>query len=136
MRVLVAGLMFVGSAALAQGSFTTAAEVRPIMDMTKTSWIAVREWDGNDLVYFTHIESWRCGMEKVRYGINTAIADQEYELEICHEDMATPNAMTLEDHLPYIVRPLGSVETVTIKITYDDGSVDGATFDRNGVMIP
>ena len=136
MRILLAGILLAGSTAWAQGNFTTAAEVRPIMDMTKTSWIAVREWDGNDLVYFTHIESWRCGMEKVRYGINTAIADQEYELEDCHEEMLTPNAMTLEDHLPYIVQPLGSVETVTIKIFYDDGSVDGATFNRNGSIIP
>ncbi len=135
MKRIILGFLFVANIAAAQ-NFTTAAEVRPIMDMTRANWIAVREWDGKDLVYFTHIESWRCGMSKVVYGINSNVANTEYQLEPCYEGEATPNAMKLTDHLPYIEFPLNSVETVTIKITYDDGSIDGGTFDRNRVMIP
>ncbi len=136
MRILLFALIWCASSAHAQGSFTTAAEVRPIMDMTKANWVAVREFNGADYIYFTHIEAWRCGMDKVNFGINKDIADQEYPLEPCYEGEAVPNAIKLDGHLPYIVLPLRSITNVTIKITYDDGTIDGAKFDRNGVLIP
>ncbi len=117
-------------------AFTTAAEVKPILNATKGNWIAVREFDGNDLVYFTHLESWRCGLDGVKYGINSETPDQEWELETCYEGEGAPNAMKAEGRLPYITLPLGSVETVTIELLYDDGSTDVVTFQRDAVKTP
>jgi hypothetical protein len=121
--------------ASAQG-FTTAAEVKPILNATKGNWVAVREFDGNDLVYFTHLESWRCGLDSVNYGINSDAADQVWELETCYEGEAAPNAMKMPDRLPYITLPLGSVKTLLIQLNYDDGTSESATFQRANVMTP
>lgn len=132
--VLLALTMAAG--ALPVQAFTTAAEVRPILNATKAHWIAVREFDGHDLVYFTGLESWRCGLSGVKYGINSNTADQVWRLEKCYDDDAAPNAMKEEGRLPYITLPLGSVDTVVIKLFYDDGTTDSVTFERAKIMTP
>ncbi|WP_368187426.1 hypothetical protein [Aestuariibius sp. HNIBRBA575] len=119
------------------GKFTTAVEVKPILGMTKANWVAVRDYEGQDLVYFTHLLSWRCGLWDIRYGVNGAPATEVFPMEPCHEDTASPNAMTdVENFLPYVIMPSGFVNNIYVEITLDDGTVDFARFDRNQVLIP
>ena len=132
---LALALSALGGAAMAQG-FTTAAEVKPILQATKANWVALREYDGNDLLYFTHLESWRCGLGAVRFSINSSAATQLREMEPCYEGTPQPNALKLEDHLPYVVLPMGMTQTVTIVVVYDDGSEDRADFERGAILMP
>jgi len=118
------------------GKFTTATEIKQIMTLTKANWIAVREWDGRDLIYFTQLESWRCGMHAIYYGVNGAPPTTLYEMEPCHIDTGAPNAMTTEGHLPFVKMPLQSVQQVDIRILYDDMSEDTATYLRRDVLMP
>jgi len=115
-------------------NFTTAAEVKPILQATKANWIAVREWNGQDLIYFTHLESWRCGLSSVRYAVNGGPL-QDWGMEPCRDGTAQPNAIGA-DHLPYTALPAGSVQQVMVQVTYDDGSSDSATYDRAAVLMP
>lgn len=117
-------------------NFTTAGEIRMILDATKGNWVAVREFDGNDLVYFTHLEAWRCGLDGVNYGVNSEVADQIWELETCYEDEPSPNVMKEEGRLPYITLPLNSVKTLIIELMYDDGETDVVTYERSKIMTP
>ena len=81
--------------------------------------------------------SWRCGLWDVHYGINGAPATEMVPMEPCHTETATPNAMTqIEDYLPYVALPPGSVDSVTVSITYDDGTTDTASFERTAILIP
>ena len=123
-------------AALPAQAQTTTAEVKPILTMIKGMWVAVREYDGNDLLYFTMLESYRCGLDGVKYGINTDVPDQVWEQETCYVDEAAPNAMKMEDGLPFITLELGSVESVVVEITYDDGTTDSETYERKAIMTP
>lgn len=119
------------------GKFTTAVEVKPIVGMTRSNWVAVRLYEGQDLLYFTHLLSWRCGIWDIRYGLNGATADTVFPMEPCHEDSAQPNAMTdVETFLPYVALPPESIESVEVEITYDDGTTESARFDRGAVLIP
>jgi hypothetical protein len=117
------------------GRFTTAVEVKPILNATRGNWIAVREFNGQDLVYVTHLWSWRCGLVAMKFAINGGEL-QEWPLPKCHDDTNAPNAILQDDGLPYREFPLGSVETVSVELIFDDLSTDGATFNRAGAMIP
>lgn len=117
------------------GKFTTAAEVGQILSMTRNGWIAVREWQGQDLIYFTQILSWRCGLHRLRYSVNDGPM-QTYVMPACHADSAAPNALLPEDGLPYVTLPLGSVETVMVELLLDDMSEQTARFSRADVLTP
>lgn len=115
--------------------FTTAAEVRPILDATRANWVAVREFDGQDLLYFTHLMAWRCGLDVIRYSVNGE-AMKSWQGEGCYEGDAQPNALKASDKPLYVTYPLGSIETVKIQLEYDDGSTDAASYDRRAILMP
>lgn len=115
--------------------FTTAAEVRPILDATKSSWVAVREYDGKDLLYFTHLLAWRCGLEAIHYSVNAG-AETQWVGEPCYEGEAQPNAIKASDQLPFISFGFQTIENVQIRLVYDDGSSDTGSFQRGAIMTP
>lgn len=117
------------------GQFTTAVEVRPILDATKANWVAVREYGGQDLVYVTHLLAWRCGLLYMRYSVNDT-PWQPWVLPPCHENTASPNALLPEDGLPYVALPPNTVESLRVEIVYDDLVVDSAVFERSTVLLP
>jgi hypothetical protein len=132
-KVVLTALLWAGAAS-AQ-NFTTAAEVKPILGITRANWIAVREWEGHDLIYFTQLESWRCGLSKIEYSVNGGKVTP-YAPEPCYEGEAQPNALKIPDHWPYVTLPLKSVETVQVTVTYDDGTTEVGDFERAKVMTP
>ena len=116
--------------------FTTAAEVKPILTATRGQWVAIREYDGKDLVYFTNLLAWRCGLAQVAWGINGGAPETVMPMEPCHEGEAQPNALKMEEVLPYAEAPLGSIASLTVAVTFDDGSVETASYERKAVLMP
>lgn len=119
------------------GQFTTATEVRPILDATSGSWVAVRNYEGQDLVYFTQLLAWRCGIWDISYGINGSPTDNVFPMEPCHENTNSPNALTdVANFLPYITLAENSVQSLSVRITLDDGSVLTQSYDRPAIQMP
>ncbi len=116
------------------GKFLTATEVKPILSATQSNWIAVREWEGQDLIYFTHLLSWRCGLYEIRYAVNGGEV-QLWDFPDCNPANHTLGAIP-EDAPIYAVQPLKSVQTVTIELLYDDLSTERVEFKREAVLIP
>jgi hypothetical protein len=133
MSVVPTGL--VAEAQVPTGKFTTAQEVKPILNATKGNWIAVREYDGKDLLYISHLWAWRCGLVAVAVSVNDEPL-QDWPLPPCHMKYSTPNAVLADDGLPYLSMSLGSVEKITVQIVYDDLTMDKADFERGNVLIP
>ena len=63
---------------------------RKILDMTATSWLSFREFNGL-LVYYTHLMSYRCAIREVRIGIDTAVPDKVLKMPPC--DPEDPSAI-------------------------------------------
>ena len=133
MAVVPAGL--VAEPQTPSGKFTTAAEVKPILSATKGNWVAVREYNGKDLLYVTHLWGWRCGLHAIAISVNDEPM-QNWPLPACHMKYSTPNAILEEDGLPYLSLRLGAVETIEIQLVYDDLSMDRSRFERGNVLIP
>ncbi|WP_299354251.1 hypothetical protein [uncultured Shimia sp.] len=114
------------------GQFLTATEVRPILGATQGNWIAVREFNGQDLLYFTHLLSWRCGLYGISFAINGGEM-QDFPMAAC--DVNAP--MTIPpDAVIYLEYPLGSIETIDVELLYDDLGTGAAQFQRQNVMTP
>ncbi len=125
----------VGEPQTPTGRFTTATEVKPILNATRTNWILVREFDGKDLLYVTHLWSWRCGLLEMRVGIN-GNDPEAWPLPDCHLDQPSPAAILDSDGLPYREFPLNAIAMIEVEITYDDLTTDSAKFNRKGMLIP
>src|SRR5271155_4098842 len=91
---------------------------RKILDMTATSWLSFREFNGL-LVYYTHLMSYRCAIREVRIGIDTSVPDQVLKMPPC--DMKDPSAIPYEAK-PYL-KLSPSSQFVSVELTYRDGSV-------------
>ncbi len=117
------------------GKFLTATEVKPILTATKANWIAVREWEGQDLIYVTHLWAWRCGLLQVELSVND-LPPKVWPLPECRADSAQPTAILDEDGLPYQAFGLNSIHTIAVTITYDDLSTDAIRVSRKEVLLP
>jgi hypothetical protein len=91
---------------------------RKILDMTATSWLSFREFNGL-LVYYTHLMSYRCAIREVRIGIDSTMPDKVLKMPPC--DMRDPHAIPHEAQ-PYLKLP-GTTKSVSVELTYRDGSI-------------
>jgi Caspase domain len=91
---------------------------RKILDMTATSWLSFREFNGL-LVYYTHLMSYRCAIREVRIGIDSAVPDKVLKMPPC--DPRDPSAIPASA-TPYL-KLAPTTQFVSVELTYRDGSV-------------
>ncbi|WP_247778022.1 caspase family protein [Bradyrhizobium sp. 170] len=91
---------------------------RKILDMTATSWLSFREFNGL-LVYYTHLMSYRCAIREVRVGIDSTVPDKVLKMPPC--DPRDPSVIPHEA-TPYL-KLAPQTKSVSVELTYRDGSV-------------
>ena len=134
MKMLKAGLaatVMAFAPMTAQAQFNSAAEVKPILQMIIPQWVSLREYDGQDLLYFTLLEVYRCGLEQIRYRINGE-KPRIWQADPCEDDVTFKEID--ENRLPYAEFPLQSVDEVIIELIYDDGTTQVETFPRASIL--
>lgn len=95
-----------------------AGQEQKLLDLTRGSWAYFRDYNGRQLVYFTHLEVYRCGISKVRYSLDSDALDKEWALQPC--DRSKPNQVTTDK--PYISLPLGTAQKISLQLTFSDGT--------------
>ncbi len=103
------------------GASALGEEHKRMLEMTWTSWVVIQANPGKpeqQLIYYTGVVSWRCGVERMMYSFNSDAVDQELKLPACDEKdpMAIPN-----DFDPYMESPPG-LQSMSVQITYKDGT--------------
>lgn len=124
---------FLAAPAAAQ-DFTTSAGVKPILELIRPQWVAIRPFDGKDHLYFTTLLVYRCGIEKISFAYNGG-SFQSLDHEPCYLGEANPSALKVETHLPYVVAPLDGLQSVDIRLEFDDGSVMTQNYGRSEIQI-
>src|SRR5438477_5273306 len=91
---------------------------RKILDMTATSWLSFREFNGL-LVYYSQLMSFRCAIREARIGIDSAVPDKVLKMPPC--DPRDPSVIPHEAQ-PYL-KLAPATKSVSVELTYRDGSV-------------
>jgi hypothetical protein len=108
------------------GPFTVAfnprAEIerfyRSILETTSGSWLAFRH-DAPELLYFSHISSYRCAIREFRIGIDKPMPDRVVALPAC--SMRDPAATPDDFDTTVTISP--TVAFAAAQIVYRDGTV-------------
>ena len=90
---------------------------KQILTMTRESWIAFRNYGGQQLIYFTHLVVYRCGLAEIRYSINSDELDQRFAMPPCEPER--PNEVP-SDFLPLVALPPGTADSITVQVVYAD----------------
>lgn len=118
-----------GLAVLATTGAATAQELPPkaiyqaMLDAAQASgWVQFRNYAGQQLVYFTALQTLHCRLSEIRYSINSDALDQRFALVPCNPQMAFALPPDAGPEQVYLSLPPGTAETVTVQVIWDDGT--------------
>lgn len=104
--------------AKAQTPVPTPAAAKQILKLTRNSWIQFRNFEGQQIVYFTSFLTWKCALKEIRFSVNSKDLAKRFPLPNCNPD--NPLHVDPNKDLAYLTFPLGEVETVSIQVVYQD----------------
>ena len=95
------------------------ASQRDILDRFSNAWIAFGEGHNQHLLYYTHLISYRCAIQRAEIGFNGEAPTQLLPIPPCDE--ANPHALPA-NMLPYLrIKP--DIVSATLRLTYVGGEI-------------
>ena len=91
-------------------------QMKKILNMTQNNWVSFRDFNGKQLIYFTHLESYTCGIKEVHYSINSDDLDKVWELQLCNPK----NPMAVTKDMIYLTMPLGAAKFIAVQVIFTD----------------
>ncbi|NOR56016.1 MAG: hypothetical protein GQ531_07385 [Sulfurovum sp.] len=93
-------------------------QMKKILGMTQNSWVSFRDFNGKQLIYFTHLEAYTCGIKEVHYSINSDTLDKVWTLAPCKSD----GISTIKKDLIMLRLELGTAKSIDVQLTFIDGT--------------
>ena len=106
-----------------QAQIPDVAIYKAMLDANKqTGWVQFRNFAGQQLIYFTALQTMHCRLSEIRYSINDDTLDQRFPLAACDPEL--PFNLPSDDTQNWIYLGLkpGEAETITVQAVWDDGS--------------
>jgi hypothetical protein len=91
---------------------------KKILDELWTAWVAFRDFNGQRLVYFSQLITYRCAIKEVRYGLDDAAPDKVFKLPPCDLDdpYRDPDNSVVDIKVP------NKTQGMQVQLTYFDGT--------------
>ncbi|MEP0940364.1 MAG: hypothetical protein ABJH63_20745 [Rhizobiaceae bacterium] len=86
-----------------------------------SGWVAFRNFNGQQLLYFTTLQTLHCRLKEIRYSINSDALDQRVEPVKCNK--ALPFSINDDDVTGgrvYKSMPLGTAQWVAVQVVWED----------------
>lgn len=89
-----------------------------ILELTKNGWLAFRDFNGKRLVYFTHLMSYRGAISEIRYSLDGKALDRRHDFP----PFDGQGTAKITDDVPIYIEVPKSTQSVSVQVTYKDGS--------------
>jgi hypothetical protein len=110
-----------------EGKRESADANRRILESTSNSWVSFRDYDGQRLLYFSHLMTYRGSIKTIRYGLNKERPDKTYRFPPWRKAGLAP----IDADTPLYIKVPKSTRYVTVQLTYKDGDKSAVQrFDR------
>ncbi len=97
-------------------------QVKGIIKATKASgWIAFVNVKGKQQIYFSHLQSWHCGIKEIRYSYNSKDLDRLFPVAKCIPQL--PNNVPGPAKWIVNIEKLGTAKTVAVQVLFDDDTL-------------
>jgi hypothetical protein len=92
------------------------AETKQILNISKRSWVNLREYNGKTLLYFTHLMVHRGGLKQIAYGL-----DSNPKFRVLFPEYDKPGKAPIDAGLPVYLAIPNETQFVTVQVTFQDG---------------
>jgi hypothetical protein len=122
-RLAALALIFAATAPALAQDLPPKAVYEAMLNANRASgWVAFRNYGGNQLVYFTALQTMHCRLSGIRYSINSNALDKTFELVPCDPQMAFAMPPDVKPEQVYLTLAPGTAETVAVQVVWDDGT--------------
>jgi hypothetical protein len=121
--VIIAVLLgLTGGASVIAQELPDVAIYRAMLDGNKaTGWVAFRDYDGRQLVYFAPLLTLHCRLSEIRYSINSDALDQTFPVPECIPALPWSLSSDITPEELLLDLPPGSAESLTAQVVWDNG---------------
>ena len=93
-------------------------QMKKILNLTQNSWVSFRDFNGKQLIYFTHLEAYTCGIKEVHYSLNNDDLDKVWELDSCESE----GISSIKKDIIYLTLPLETAKSIAVQLVFSDGT--------------
>jgi hypothetical protein len=132
MKTIIIGLLATASigvtgASAQQSKVPPVEQAKLMLNSAKSGWVAFRNYNGKQLIYFSNILSYHCNIKSLNYWINDETEANSWAIPKCNPH--NPYAVDPTKDPIYFSRPLGSIKKLTVLVTFiDETQTQDVTF--------